>query len=129
MQTCRLRRDHGDVSRTVLIVDDHAGFRGLARALLETAGYYVVGEAEDGESALVAARRLEPDVVLLDVVLPDRDGFSVCAAILAGGGDSVVVMTSSRDIGPYRDRLESCGARGFIAKRDLSGQALAELTG
>jgi len=129
MQTRSWRRDHGAVAFTVLIVDDHAGFRSLARALLESAGYDVVGEAKDGESAVVASRRLEPDVVLLDVALPDVDGFSVCGRILAAGGDPVIVMTSSRDISSYRVQLETSGARGFIAKRDLSGQALAELTG
>src|SRR4249919_1243109 len=129
MQTRWLRRDHGAVARTVLIVDDHAGFRRVARALLESAGYEVVGEAGDGESALFATQRLEPDVVLLDVALPDLDGFSVCERILAGGGDPVIVMTSSRDISSYRARLATSGASGFIAKRELSGQALAELTG
>jgi CheY-like chemotaxis protein len=122
------RRDDGIVGCTVLIVDDHAGFRSLARALLELAGYDVVGEAEDGASALVATRRLEPDVVLLDVALPDLDGFSVCEAILAEGVRPLIVMTSSREISSYRGRLETSGAAGFIAKRDLSGPALAALT-
>ena len=92
------------------------------------AGYDVVGEAKDGASALVATRRLEPDVVLLDVALPDIDGFSVCEAILAGGVRPLIVMTSSREISSYRRRLETSGAAGFIAKRDLSGPALAALT-
>jgi DNA-binding NarL/FixJ family response regulator len=94
------------VGCTVLIVDDHAGFRSFARAVLEAAGFEVVGEAGDGESALVATRRREPDVVLLDVALPDADGCSVCEGMFAGGGGLVVVMTSSRDISSCRSPLE-----------------------
>ena len=75
--------EHGGVRRTLLIVDDHAGFRELARALLEAEGFDVVGEAADGESALVASRVLNPDVVLLDVALPDLDGFTVCQRLTA----------------------------------------------
>jgi CheY-like chemotaxis protein len=66
------------VAPTVLIVDDHADFRALARSLLEAAGYEVVGEAHDGMSALAAARALRPGFVLLDIQLPDADGFAVC---------------------------------------------------
>ncbi|MEO8687131.1 MAG: response regulator [Solirubrobacteraceae bacterium] len=57
--------------RTVPVVDDHAGFRELARALLEEGGDSVVGEATAGVTALAACRRLRPDAVLLDVHLPD----------------------------------------------------------
>jgi CheY-like chemotaxis protein len=88
-----LERDDGVVGSTVLIVDDHAGFRRFARALLELAGYDVVGEAKDGASALTATRCLGPDVVLLDVALPDLDGFSVCEAILAEGVRPLIAMT------------------------------------
>ena len=66
---------------TVLVVDDHQGFRSRARLLLEADGYEVVGEAADGRSALAEARRLRPDLVLLDVQLPDLDGFEVAAQI------------------------------------------------
>ncbi len=121
--------EHGEVRGTVLIVDDHAGFRSFARALLEAEGYDVVGEAEDGESALAEARRLNPDVVLLDVVLPDFDGFVVCDELTVGGYGPAIVMTSSHDISSYRRRLGRSRARGFIGKSDLSGHALAELTG
>jgi DNA-binding NarL/FixJ family response regulator len=117
------------VRSTVLIVDDHAGFRSFARALLEAEGYDVVGEAEDGKSALAEARRLNPEVVLLDVVLPDFDGFVVCDELTVGGNGPAIVMTSSHDISSYRRRLEHSRARGFIGKSDLSGHALAELTG
>jgi DNA-binding NarL/FixJ family response regulator len=113
------------VVATVLIVDDHAGFRSFARALLEAEGFEVVGEAADGTSALALVRTLEPELVLLDVALPDMDGFAVCEALLAEGNAPVVVLTSSRDVSAYRRRLERSRARGFIPKSELSGPALA----
>jgi DNA-binding NarL/FixJ family response regulator len=118
-----------DVRRTLLIVDDHAGFRKLARTMLEAEGFEVVGEADDGESAVAAARRLSPAVVLVDVVLPDADGFAVCAELTAGAEAPAVVMTSSRPISSYRVALKKSRAKGFIAKADLSGPSLAALVG
>jgi DNA-binding NarL/FixJ family response regulator len=121
---------HDDVVRTLLIVDDHAGFRSFARALLESEGYHVVGEAADGASAVAAADRLRPEIVLLDIALPDVDGFAVCEQITRGGGQwPLVVLTSSRDKSSYRDRLARSRASGFIPKHDISGASLAELTG
>ena len=120
---------HGAVKRTLLIVDDHAGFRSFARALLEAEGYDVVGEAEDGQSALAAAKALRPEVVLLDVVLPDIDGFQVCDVLSEDADGPAIVMTSSRGVSSYRRRLARSNARGFIAKSDLSGRSLEELTG
>ncbi|MEV6107915.1 response regulator transcription factor [Streptomyces sp. NPDC051940] len=114
---------------TLLLVDDHAGFRSFARALLEAEGYDVVGEAADGAAAIEGAERLAPGIVLLDVILPDLDGFEVCERIAARGAHApAVVLTSSRDPASYRDRLARSSARGFIAKEDLSGAALAALT-
>ncbi len=115
------------MSRTVLIVDDHAGFRSRARLLLETEGYAVIGEAADGATAIAEARRLRPDVVLLDVQLPDIDGIEVAARLTANGSAPAIVLTSSRDLadlGPVRDR---CDVRGFIPKAELSGAALEAL--
>jgi DNA-binding NarL/FixJ family response regulator len=117
------------VAATVLIVDDHAGFRSFARALLESEGFDVVGEAADGASALALTRALEPALVLLDVALPDMDGFAVCEALLEGGSGPAVILTSSRDVSSYRRRLKRSRARGFIPKSELSGPALAELAG
>lgn len=111
------------MGRTVLIVDDHAGFRSAARAFLEAGGFDVVGEAADGRSAVESARRLLPDVVLLDVKLPDIDGFAV-AAELPGTG-SRIVFTSSRGIASYRRRLAANPAWSFIPKSDLTIEALA----
>jgi DNA-binding NarL/FixJ family response regulator len=115
------------VGPSVLIVDDHADFRAFARALLQADGFEVVGEAHDGASALAMARVLKPALVLLDVQLPDLDGFAVCEE-LAGDDDApVIVLTSSRDASTYRRRLGASRARGFIAKDELSGPGLASL--
>jgi len=112
---------------TLLIVDDHAVFRSTARALLECDGWTVVGEAADGSSGVDAVRALRPDVVLLDVRLPDIDGFSVAERLTADGGGPAVVVTSSSDDPLYPDRALRNGACGFLAKHDLSGEALQRL--
>ena len=111
----------------MLIVDDHAGFRSFARALLEAEGFEVVGEAADGASALELTRVLAPALILLDVALPDMDGFAVCEALLEDGHGPAVILTSSRDASAYRRRLERSRARGFIPKGELSGSALVAL--
>ena len=111
---------------TVLIVDDHPSFRSSARAVLEADGFEVVGEAEDGTSGLTMLRKLRPDVVLLDVQLPDMTGFDICEE--CGDLDqTAIVLVSSRDAGDYDGLIESSGARGFIAKADLSGDAVTAL--
>ena len=112
---------------TLLIVDDHAVFRSTARALLECDGWTVVGEAADGSSGVDAVRALRPDVVLLDVRLPDIDGFAVAERLTANGGGPAVIVTSSSDDPLYPDRAVSMGACGFVAKHDLSGAALHRL--
>jgi DNA-binding NarL/FixJ family response regulator len=114
--------------RTVLIVDDHVVFRSLARSLLEAEGFEVVGEAPDGRSAIDAALQLRPDIVLLDVQLPDLDGFAVAERLAAVDPDRpAVVLVSSRDSSSYRRRLATTPARGFITKSQLSGSALSAL--
>ena len=112
---------------TVLIVDDHPSFRALARTVLQAEGFDVVGEAVDGASALSEAERLRPELVLLDAQLPDTDGFAVATAVTADGGDAQVVLTSSRDGRDFGALVGSCGARGFIAKAELSGARVAAL--
>jgi CheY-like chemotaxis protein len=115
--------------RTVLIVDDHPTFRRSARLLLESEGYVVVGEAGDGAEALAAARELAPQVVLLDVQLPDIDGFDVAARLTGSDDGPVVVLTSSRDGSDFGPLIERSGARGFVPKAELSGERLRALTG
>ena len=112
---------------TVLIVDDHAGFRAGARALLEAEGFDVLGEAADGESAVEQARRLRPQVVLLDVQLPGMDGFAVAERLAAEPAAPAVVLISSRGQGAFRSRLDATPARGFITKSEFSGECLTSL--
>ena len=112
---------------TVLIVDDHPSFRASARTLLEAEGYEVVGEAENGAAAVEAAMKLHPDLVLLDVQLPDLDGFQVADRLRSLADPPVVVLTSSRDGSDYGRCIGQCGARGFVPKAELSGAAIAAL--
>jgi DNA-binding NarL/FixJ family response regulator len=109
-----------------LIVDDHQPFRAVARELLERAGYIVAGEAADAAEALAAVAADVPDAVLLDVQLPDSDGFAVARALAAANGPAVVLI-SSREADDYGQRVTSCGARGFIPKSRLSAAAFAAL--
>jgi DNA-binding NarL/FixJ family response regulator len=115
--------------RTVLIVDDHAGFRGAARALLEAAGFEVVGEAGNGMEALQASAVLRPDIVLLDIQLDEVDGFDVADRLATDADPPAVVLVSSRDAVAYGPRLARTPARGFIPKSGLSGEALTALVG
>ena len=114
--------------RTVLIVDDHPSFRATARAMLEVEGYDVVGEAEDGTSAVRAVEELRPEIVLLDVQLPDIDGFEVTNRLQAlNGARPQVVLTSSRDGSDFGTLVEQSAALGFIPKSELCGDTLAAL--
>jgi len=112
-----------------LIVDDHASFRDAARLLLEGAGFEVVGESEDAAGALAAATRLEPAIVLLDIGLPDGDGFEVAERLAEGDHPPAVILISSREVAWYRSRLADSPVRGFIAKGDLSAGAVEALVG
>jgi DNA-binding NarL/FixJ family response regulator len=117
------------VGHRVLIVDDHPSFRASARVLLESEGFTVVGEAPDGATAVTEACRLRPEVVLLDVGLPDCDGFDVCARIVAHEGKEVpaVILVSSRDAADFGPLVSRSGARGFVPKAELSGERLEAL--
>jgi CheY-like chemotaxis protein len=115
---------------TILVVDDHAGFRATARRMLEGDGWTVVGEAVDGASALTAVSALRPDVVLLDIGLPDLDGFGVAEQLASPtAGGPAIVLVSSRDRSAYGGRFAASPALGFIAKDDLDGPALRALFG
>jgi DNA-binding NarL/FixJ family response regulator len=111
----------------VLIVDDHPSFRASARALLEAEGFDVIGEASTGESAVQACDELHPDVVLLDVQLPDRTGFEVASQLTRNGSAISVVLVSSRDCCDYGTLVEESGASGFVPKGELTGARIVAL--
>ena len=115
------------MGKTVLIVDDHPSFRASARRMLEADGYEVVGEAATGSSALDAARELRPDVVLLDIRLPDVDGFRVAEQLAAHRAAPAIVLTSSRDQSDFGGDIADGPAHGFIPKSELSAEAITFL--
>lgn len=115
------------MERTVLIVDDHAEFRASARALLEADGWTIAGEAADGADGLVQARALRPAVVLLDIALPDTDGFAVAEGLAGGAEPPAVILVSSRERAVYGRRIDRAPVRGFLPKRSLSGAAVEAL--
>jgi DNA-binding NarL/FixJ family response regulator len=113
------------MANRILIVDDHPSFRATVKTLLLADGFEVVGEAEDGHSAVEAVRRLRPDFVLLDVQLPDKDGFAVANELCPRNGvGPKVVLTSSHDETDFGSIVASCGAVAFVPKGELSGAAL-----
>ena len=116
------------MSRTVLIVDDHPSFRASARAMLESEGFVVVGEADDGASAIDAVELLAPDIVVLDVQLPDMTGFDVCAALQRrNGAPPDIILVSSRDVSDYGELVSTSCACGFVPKDELSGDLVSAL--
>lgn len=114
---------------TALIVDDHAAFRAAARGLLELEGYTVVAEADTGEAAVARAIALGPDLVLLDLYLPDMSGFEVAERLAAARVRSRIVLTSNRDASQVAPRARRSSAQGFIPKEDMSAESLRELLG
>jgi DNA-binding NarL/FixJ family response regulator len=112
----------------IVIVDDHPAFRAWARAVLAADGFCVAGEAADAASAVAQVRAARPDVVLLDVQLPDGDGFEVAEALRAAGPRPAVILTSSRDAAAYAADLARTGLP-FLAKEDLSGPAIRLMLG
>jgi CheY-like chemotaxis protein len=115
------RCHHGVVHRLV-IVDDHESFRVWAREVLTHEGFEVVGVAEDGRSAIELVRRVRPDVVLLDIQLPDCSGFEVAQLLTP---DVIVVLTSSRTAADYGSRIAQSPATGFVPKSELDGRTLS----
>jgi CheY-like chemotaxis protein len=113
--------------RTVLIVDDHPQFRELARTLLEDEGYVVIGEAGDGASALAAVAGLHPDGVLLDLHLPDMDGFALASELTRGDPHPTVVLTSSDVDGATGSLVRCSGAVRFVPKATLAATAVTSL--
>jgi DNA-binding NarL/FixJ family response regulator len=118
------RRQDGAMARTVLVVDDHAAFRGRARAMLEADGFVVVGEVGDCDAAVAAAERLHPDIALVDIQLPDCDGFQVAERLRRAAAARWIVLISVRDRADFGSRIERSWADAFIAKVELSGERL-----
>jgi DNA-binding NarL/FixJ family response regulator len=121
--------DDSHMPRTALVVDDHQSFRRFARRLLEAAGFAVLDEAADGAGAIEAARRLRPDVVLLDVLLPDANGLEVAELLSAESSGPLIVLTSSRSATEFGSSLARSSAHGFIAKSDLTAASVTALVG
>ena len=115
------------MARRVLIVDDHAGFRRSAGRSLEATGWQVVGEAADGETGLEVSASCDPDVVLLDIGLPDVSGIEVARRLHRRSPELAVVLVSTHDRAEYGELAEASGARGFLNKIDLTGEALEAL--
>jgi len=115
------------MAHTVLIVDDHPSFRATARILLEAEGFTVIGEAVDGATAVSEACRLRPEVVLLDVQLPDTDGFHVAEEITGKPGAPAVILVSSHDSSDFGSLITRSAARGFVPKAELCGDRVNAL--
>ncbi|MFP3466210.1 response regulator transcription factor [Leifsonia sp. SIMBA_070] len=109
----------------VVIVDDHERFRTQVAELLRLELFTVVGDSATAAGGVELSRRLAPDVVLLDVGLPDASGFDIVRAMHATG--AVVVLTSSRTATDYGRRVADSGAEGFINKDELTGEAIRSL--
>jgi DNA-binding NarL/FixJ family response regulator len=123
----RLRCNPSEMRESVVIVDDNDAFRARTRALLDAEGYDVLGEADDGAGGLRLLRELRPDLALLDVQLPDTDGFTLAERLHAGGGDTAVIIISTREADDYASSVARCGALGFISKSELCGAAMQQL--
>jgi CheY-like chemotaxis protein len=114
------------VQPRVLIVDDHTSFRRLAVRLLRASGFVVVGEAGSAAAALEQASELEPDVVLLDIVLPDTSGLTVADELVRRPSAPRVVLTSSRSRSDFGSVEWPPGCE-FLPKHQLTGAGLAAL--
>lgn len=112
------------MKRSIAIIDDNSGFRASARRVLEDQGYVVAAEAADGSSGVDAVKSSEVEIAIVDIQLPDFDGFEVARRICAGESPPAVVLVSSRDRADFGSLVDRSPARGFIAKSDLSGASL-----
>jgi two-component system, NarL family, invasion response regulator UvrY len=111
----------------VLIVDDHPTFRRAARRVLgRLAGFEVVGEADTGEESIEAARLLRPDLVLMDVHLPDISGVEASRRILSQATHRpVVFLLSTYEAAEYVSQTAGCGAAAYLAKAEFGSATLA----
>ncbi len=113
--------------RRVLVIDDNPDFRSAARHLLERHGFVVVAEAETGISGIAKVEEHRPDLVLLDVQLPDIDGFEVAERLARLDVRAEVVLTSSLDGADFGALVAHSSALGFVPKAELSASALEAL--
>jgi CheY-like chemotaxis protein len=113
--------------RRVLLVDDNADFRTAARQLLERHEFAVVAEAETGVSAIEQAKEHRPNLVLLDVQLPDIDGFEVARSLSRLEVRVDVILTSSLDGTDFGALVARSSALGFVPKAELSASAIEAL--
>jgi CheY-like chemotaxis protein len=120
-------RDNPPMSKSILIIDDNAGFRASARRALEEEGYLVLAEAADGGAGIETALEMRPDIAIVDIQLPGIDGFEVARQISQAASPPAIVLVSSRDRADFGSLVEDSPARGFVAKAELSSKALAEL--
>ena len=116
-------------SMDVVIADDHPQFRSATRLMLESAGYDVIGEASDAEEAVAECHRLHPDLLILDVQLPDYDGFAVADELSHDTDAPTIVLVSNREASDYGTLIDDAKIAGFISKIDFSEPALRALIG
>lgn len=112
------------VNRSVLIVDDHPSIRKAARLVLDTKGFIVIGAVADGEAAVVETLRRQPDIVLLDVGLPDMTGFEAASRLRDAASSAVILLVSSRERSDFGPLIVDSGANGFVQKEQLSGETI-----
>jgi DNA-binding NarL/FixJ family response regulator len=117
------------MTRSVLVVDDDPAFRSLAHRVLAAFDLAVSGEAGTAAAAIAAAGVLRPDGVLVDVGLPDRDGFAVARELAALPWRPRVVLTSSDADAATASDVDRSGAEAFVPKDQLPNAALDELLG
>jgi two-component system chemotaxis response regulator CheY len=115
------------MARRVLIIDDNAAFRAAARQLLERGGFVVVAEAGDGASGVRVAKENRPDLALVDVQLPDSDGFEVAEQLCGLEPAPSVILVSSLDGADFGALVASSPSLGFIPKGELSASAIQAL--
>ena len=113
----------------VLVVDDQAPFRCVARTLVRVAGWRLVGEADSGEEAVALAAVTRPDVVLMDIHLPGIDGIEATRGILAADPTVQVVLMSTYAADDLPSDAHVCGAAAYVRKEDLNPRTLREVLG
>jgi DNA-binding NarL/FixJ family response regulator len=114
----------GSVPPSVLLIDDDPAFRRLARRTLAGTPMSVVGEAGTAAAGASAVRELKPDVVLMDVGLPDGDGIALARELSALPWRPRIVLTSVDPDAASPEEVERSGASGFVPKHELPGRGL-----